>query len=364
MKITGAEFGYFRIPLAETLVSASFTLTHRELVTVEISTDGRVSGTGWFTTPGVGAAAAMRLAQEHMAPLLIGQDPRNHELLWKRLWSRCHYAGPGGLTTLAISGIDIALWDIKGKLAGEPLHRLLGGSRDAVGVYASSINLHLEKDRLLEQVEGQLQAGYQAFKIKLGRATIEEDLDRCKAVRALIGPGRDLMLDVNQKWRGGEARQALALLGETKPLFIEEPLLSDDVAGHTQLRRASNVPVAVGEQLCNRYDFWNYVREEAADYLQPCVWKVGGITEWLKVAALAGCANLMISPHGALELSVHLAAAVPNSDRIENIFGVGLHELQVTTVETPIVNGMMTPPDAPGHGVVLDGPALTDFRVD
>ena len=363
MKITGVVLRYFRIPLAETLISAKFTLTHRELVSVEISTDSHVTGVGWFTTPGVGAAAARKLAEEHMVPLLLGEDPRNHELLWERLWAKCHYAGPGGLTTLAISGFDIALWDIKGKLAGEPLHRLLGGARRAVGVYASSINLHLEMDRLLDQVERQMSAGYKAFKIKLGRPTAEEDLDRCRAVRSLIGPACDLMLDANQKWRSGEARQRLAILEETKPLFIEEPILSDDVAGHSQLRRASNVPVAVGEQLCNRYEFWNYVREEAADYLQPCVWKVGGITEWMKIANMAQCANLIISPHGALELSIHLAAAIGNCDRIENIFGVGLHELGITTVPPRIVDGLMVPDETPGHGVVLDGEALSTFNV-
>lgn len=361
MKITDVAFRYFRIPLAETLVSAKFTLTHRELVIVDVATDGGVAGTGWFTTPGVGAAAARQLAEEHMAPLLIGEDPRNHELLWDRLWAKCHFAGPGGLTTLAISGIDIALWDIKGKLAGEPLHRLLGGCRTRVGVYASSINLHLDRDRLLAQVEGQLAAGYRAFKIKLGRPTAEEDLERCRAVRALIGPECDLMLDANQKWRAGEAVQRLAMLAETKPLFIEEPILSDDVAGHARLRAASTVPVAVGEQLCNRYEFWNYVREGAADFLQPCVWKVGGMTEWMKVAAMAQCANLTISPHGALELSLHLAAAIPNSDRIENIFGVSLHELGATTVETRIVDGMAAPGEEPGHGVVFDGPALERY---
>lgn len=364
MKISNVAFRYFRIPLAETLISAKFTLTHRELVIVDIDTDSGVSGVGWFTTPGVGATAAKRLAEEHMAPLLLGQDPRDHERLWDQMWAKCHFAGPGGLTTLAISGIDIALWDIKGKLAREPLYRLLGGYSRQVGVYASSINLHLDADRLLSQVEGQLSAGYRAFKIKLGRPTAEEDLERCQAVRDLIGPECDLMLDANQKWWAGEAVQRLATLAKTRPLFIEEPILSDDVAGHARLKAQSVVPVAVGEQLCNKYEFWNYVRESAADFLQPCVWKVGGVTEWMKVAAMAQCANLTISPHGALELSLHLAAAIPNSDRIENIFGVSLHELGATTAHIAIANGTARPGDTPGHGVVFDGPALARYNSD
>lgn len=364
MKITSAEFEYYRIPLAEKLVSAKFTLTHREMVKVDIATDAGVNGVGWFMTPGVGAAAAMKLCQDSLAPAIIGQDPRNHEMIWDRLWSLCHFAGPGGLTTLAISGIDIALWDIKGKLAGEPLYRLLGGAKAEVGVYASNVNLHLEKDRLIEQAETHLAAGYRAFKMKLGRPTPEEDLDRCRAVRSVIGSECDLMIDANQKWRSGEAVQRMAMLAEVKPLFIEEPILSDDIAGHARLRGQSPVPVAVGEQLCNKYEFWNYIRDDAVDYVQPCVWKVGGITEWMKIAAIAQTANLIVSPHGALELSVHLAAAIPNSERIEHIFGVTLFSLGATTVEPPIVNGAMKPAETPGHGVLLDGPALERYKVD
>lgn len=362
MKITHADFGYYRIPLKNTLVSAKFTLTHRELVTVRIYTDEGVEGIGWFTTPGVGAKAAKLLAEEHMTPLLLGQDPRNNQRIWDSLWTKCHFAGPGGLTTLAISGIDIALWDIKAKLADEPFWRLLGGAHDRVGVYASNINLHLDLDAVLEQTEIQLSTGYNAFKVKLGRPTAEEDLDRCRALRRLIGPERELMLDANQKWQTGEAIQRCQILAETRPLFIEEPLLSDDVAGHARLCGQTSIPVAVGEQLCNRYEFWNYVRSEAVDYVQPCVWKVGGITEWMKIATLAECANLVVSPHGALELSLHLAAAIPNSSKIENIFGVSLFELGATKSEIPIVDGMISPPEMPGHGVTFDGD-ITEFAV-
>lgn len=362
MKITDIRIRCFRIPLKRTLVSAKFTLTHREMILVEVDTDRIVSGLGWSTTPGVGASAAARLAQDYMKPLLIGEDPRKTEALWLKLWENCHYAGPAGITTLAISALDIAFWDIKGKLADAPLHRLLGGARDEIGVYASGINLHLEKDDLLAQIEAELAAGYDAFKLKLGRPA-EEDLDRCRAVRKLIGPNRELMVDANQKWRAAEAGVRCAMLAETFPLFIEEPLLSDDIAGHSRLCAASPVPVAVGEQLCNRFEFWNYVRAEAADFLQPCVWKVGGITEWMKVAVLAQCANLPISPHGAVELSVHLASAIPNATKIENISGVSLFELGAVDEPMPVRNGMLKPGDAPGHGVVIGVDGISEHEV-
>ena len=362
MKITRVASKAYRLPLRERLISSKITMTHRELVLVTIETDAGASGTGWCTTAGVGALAVQRLVDAYLAPLLIGEDPRNNERIWQRLWIDCHAAGPGGITTLALSTIDIALWDIKGKLAREPLHRLLGGARDAVGIYASAINLHLTQEQLLAQVEDHLRQGYAAFKLKVGRADASEDLDRCRAVRKLIG-GRELMLDANQKWTAGEAAQRCRGLAEVAPLFIEEPLLSDDVAGHAHVRAHGGVPVAIGELLCNRYEFWNYVRADAVDYLQPDVWKVGGITEFLKIAALAQCANLTVSPHGALELSVHLAGAIHNCSKVENIFGLSLHELGATSAPVEIADGNIAMPDAPGHGVVFDGAALAKHEI-
>jgi L-alanine-DL-glutamate epimerase-like enolase superfamily enzyme len=341
------------------MVSSRVTMTHRELVLVEIETDAGISGTGWCTTAGVGGMAAKALIEAYLALTLIGEDPRNTERLWRRTWMECHAAGPGGITTLALSAIDIALWDIKAKALGEPLHRLLGGARSSVPVYASAINLHLTQGQLLDQVKSHLAMGYTAFKLKIGKPDLYEDVERCRAVRALIGSSGQLMLDANQKWGMGEAIQRCTLLAGVSPLFVEEPLLSDDVHGHRKLRDATGVPIALGEQLCNRYDFWNYVRDDAADFLQPDVWKVGGISEFMKIAALGSAANIDISSHGAMEISVHLAAAVPNALHIENIFGLNLHDFGATATPMPIKDGKLVPPDAPGHGVIFDGPSLT-----
>src|SRR5262249_33953584 len=156
--------------------------------------------------------------------------------------------------------LDIALWDIKAKALGEPLHRLLGGARPSVPVYASAINLHLTKEQLVAQARSQLDQGYTQFKLKVGKPDLYEDVDRCKAGREVIGPNSLLMVDANQKWGIGEAVQRCTLLAEISPYFIEEPLLSDDVHGHRKLRDAAGVPIAMGEQLTNRYDFWNYIR--------------------------------------------------------------------------------------------------------
>jgi L-alanine-DL-glutamate epimerase-like enolase superfamily enzyme len=358
MKITRVSVRGYRLPLRERLQSSSVSMTHRELVPVEVETDAGITGIGWSTTAGVGGMAAKALIEAYLAPTLIGEDPRNVERLWRRLWKECHAAGPGGITTLAIAAIDIALWDIKAKAVGEPLHRLLGGARASVSVYASAINLHLTKDQLIAQVKDHLSQGYRAFKLKVGKPDPMEDVDRCRAVREVIGTGCVMMLDANQKWNIGEAIQRCGLLAQTSPMFIEEPLLSDDVHGHRKLRDATGVPIAVGEQLCNRYEFWNYVRDDAVDFLQPDIWKVGGITEFIKIVALGAAANIDISPHASLELSQHLAAAVPNALHIENIFGLNLHDFGATAKPFAVQDGRAVLGDAPGHGVVFDGPSL------
>ncbi len=358
MKIRHTTCRAFRMPLKQTFSSARVTMTHRELVLVEIETEEGERGVGWCTTAGVGAAAVHALIVGYLAPMLTGSDPRNTEQIWQRLWMECHAAGPAGITTLAVAAIDIALWDLKAKAAGEPLHRLLGGARQSVEVYASAINLHLSKEALVEQARQQREEGYKSFKIKVGRQPLHEDRDRCLAVREVIGPECTLMLDANQKWTVGEAILRTRSLLDAGPLFIEEPLLSDTIGGHAKLRDATGMAIAVGEQLCNRYEFWNYVSAGAVDYLQPDVWKVGGITEFMKIAALGAASGIPLSPHGATELSVHLAAALPNALHVENIFGLNLFDFGATATPLQILDGRYTLGTEPGHGVVLDFDAL------
>ncbi|WEX10926.1 mandelate racemase/muconate lactonizing enzyme family protein [Chelativorans sp. AA-79] len=363
MKISRITCSAFRMPLKQAVSSSRVTMTHRELVVVEVEVDNGEIGVGWCTTAGVGAAAVHALISGYLAPMLLGSDPRNTEQIWQRLWMECHAAGPGGITTLAISAIDIAMWDIKAKNAGEPLYRLLGGARTSVQVYASAINLHLSMEDLVEQVRAQSSDGYTAFKIKVGRPGLYEDRERCLAIRKIIGDNGCLMLDANQKWSVGEATQRIRILLDAAPLFIEEPLLSDDVGGHMKLRNATGMPIAVGEQLCNRFEFWNYVHDGATDYLQPDVWKVGGITEFLKIAALGAAAGLPISPHGAMELSVHLAAALPNALHVENIFGLNLFDFGATSGPMAIANGRYVLGSGRGHGVTFSAAALEEHKL-
>ncbi|MEO7241686.1 MAG: mandelate racemase/muconate lactonizing enzyme family protein [Variovorax sp.] len=364
MRIAEVVTGTYRIPLAEAWVSAKYRITHHEYVVTEVRTECGETGAGWCQTIGLGGLAIEQLVCAYLAPTLVGEDPANTERIWSRLWDECHFLGPAGITTLALATVDIALWDIKAKVAGMPLYRLLGGVADSVGVYASAVNLHLTQDELLAQVEEQLAQGYTTFKLKIGRGDPVEDLERMRAVRKLIGPSRTLLLDVNQRWTSGEALVRLKSLAEVNPGWIEEPMLSDDVAGHAHLRRTCGVPIAVGEQLGSRYDFWAYIRGEAADILQPNVWKVGGVGEWMKIAHAAQLANLVVAPHNSLELSCHLVGAIRNGFMVENIFGGNLSDLGVVEEPVNVVNGRIALPQQPGHGVIFQRDKLETHRLE
>jgi L-alanine-DL-glutamate epimerase-like enolase superfamily enzyme len=359
IQIESVQATVLRVPLPTPVRSATIRITHRDVVVCEVRATGGASGVGWAVLPGKAGRAVLSLIEDDLVPKVEGSDVWAHERLWQGLWRDMHFVGPGGPVTLAIAAIDIALWDLRARLVGVPFHRLFGGARDRVPAYASAINLHLSEDELVGQTEAFLSQGFNAFKIKIGKPDPLEDRARIAAVRKAIGPDRTLYLDANQGWTPGDAPGLLASLAEFAPGMIEEPLLSDDIAGHALLRQRTTVPIALGEQLSNKYEFWNYVRAEAADILQPNVWKVGGITEWLKVAHMAQHANLPVAPHAGLELSMHMCAAVQNGQMVERMIDGDLSDLGLFNESVAADNGIIVLPDRPGHGFTIDWKRMT-----
>lgn len=190
---------------------------------------------------------------------LIGEDPIRVSGIWQKLWDEARGVGSGGVTSLALTSIDIALWDLAAKSNHVPLYQLLGGSKERILAYGSGINLNLSLDDLLAQLEGFLEQGYQAVKLKVGKDNPEEDVERIAAVRKLIGPERLLLVDANQKWTVGDAVLRTAMLEPYHVFWMEEPLISDDVDGHVRLRQAVKTPIAVGENLWNKFQFAEYI---------------------------------------------------------------------------------------------------------
>jgi L-alanine-DL-glutamate epimerase-like enolase superfamily enzyme len=363
VRIREVDCRLYRIAPTVRIQDSIQQVTHWEWIVTTVTVEGGATGTGFCYTGGLGGHAVRELVMAYLAPLVVGLDARDVERVWTRGWWELHSLGTGGLTRLALATVDIALWDLLAQRAGVPLYRLLGGARDRVPAYGSGINMHLEGEALREQMRGFLARGYRAVKMKVGRDSPQEDVERVAAVREVVGPDVRLMVDANQKWTAGEAVRRAAALRAFDPYWLEEPLLADDREGHVHVRRAGGVPVAVGESLYTRYEFADWIRAGAVDVVQADVCRVGGFTEWLKIARLAESANLPMAPHFVLELSVHALCAVPNGLILEDLQGGSLTELGVLAEPLRVVDGWGTPPARPGHGVVFDAAALRRHEV-
>jgi L-alanine-DL-glutamate epimerase-like enolase superfamily enzyme len=362
MKITSADARCYRVPLPAPWGSSTHRITHHELVVTRLRADSKEEGVGWAYTVGAGGTSVAALLSDHLLPRLEGRDPAAVEQIWHELWLDTRDLG-AGITRLALASADIALWDLNAKSVGQPLCAVLGGSRGPVEAYGSGVNLHLPLDQLLEQVERWQRRGYQAFKIKVGSENPEADVERVRAVRAKIGPRAPLMVDANQKWTAAEAIQRIATLEPFNLAWVEEPLIADDVPGHARVRAHVGPPIAIGENVYTRYQFTEYLRQGAVDIVQPDVARIGGITEWLKVAHLAQGYNLPVAAHLMLEISGHLHCAVQNASILEDVEGGSLTELGVLRDPIRVEHGRFTPPPVPGHGVRFDWDALGRFEV-
>ena len=291
-------------PWAADVTSVGIVATH------VVRSDG-AEGWGFSWTPQIGATAVHALLSDDIAHAAIGRSAEPGEA-WQGLWEHLHEAGGGGITTIALAGLDLALWDAAARTREMPVSSLIGRRRDRVRAYGSGVNLHYTQDELLAQVQRWIDTGFTAVKIKVGKPDIAEDVDRVGAVRELLGPDRALMIDANQRWDLARATASVEALSPFDLAWIEEPLRADDLAGHTELARRIDVPIAVGENLHNAHRFDDFLRAGAAQIVQPNIVRVGGITPLLTIAALAAEHGAALHPHLLPELSGQLALTLPD----------------------------------------------------
>jgi L-alanine-DL-glutamate epimerase-like enolase superfamily enzyme len=314
-------------------------------VTLSDGTEGH--GLSW--TPTIGAHAVLALLRHDIAEAATGRDA-DPEAVWQPLWEHLHEAGGGGLTTIALAGLDLALWDAAARRAGRSFAGLLGRRRQSVEVYGSGVNLHYTLDELRAQAERWVAAGFDAVKIKVGRPDLAEDVERVAAVRDVLGPERRLMIDANQRWDLERATAALPALAPYAPAWIEEPLRAEDLAGHAELARRTPIPLAVGENLHTAYRFEEYLRAGAARVVQPNVVRVGGITPFRRIAALAREHGVALHPHLLPELSGQLALTLDADAMVEEVEDAGFGSLGVLDGPPPVrvAGGRLTEAEA-GH---------------
>jgi L-alanine-DL-glutamate epimerase-like enolase superfamily enzyme len=359
MRITSLETGLYRIQLPVALSDSTHgTITHFELITARLRDSDGAEGVGYTYTVGAGGAAIHALIDQGLRPVLIGADADGIEALWQKMWWHLHYGGRGGSVCLAISACDIALWDLKARRFNTPLWRLLGGFDPAVPCYAGGIDLEFPLDALLRQTDDNLGKGFRAIKMKVGRPRLSEDVERVRAMRAHLGPDFPLMVDANMRWTVDEAIRAARAMQDSNLVWLEEPTIPDDVAGHARIVRDGGLPIATGENLHTLHEFKAMIEAGGVTYPEPDVTNCGGVTVFMKVAHLAEAYNLPLTSHGVHDLTVHLLAAAPNRSYLE-VHGFGLDRY----IAEPLVirDGNAIAPERPGHGVQFDWQSLANL---
>jgi L-alanine-DL-glutamate epimerase-like enolase superfamily enzyme len=348
-----------RLPLTVPISDAKvFTGRQKPMTEVvflfaEITTEQGHSGIGFSYSKRAGGPAQYAHAKE-VAEGIIGEDPNDIGRIYtKLLWAGAS-VGRSGVATQALAAIDIALYDLKAKRAGLPLAKLLGSYRDSVQTYNTSGGfLNATLDEVKARATQSVEEGIGGIKIKVGLPDSKEDLRRVAGIREHIGWDVPLMVDANQQWDRATALRMGRQLEEFNLIWIEEPLDAYDFEGHAHLAHVLDTPIATGEMLASVAEHKGLINANSCDIIQPDAPRVGGITQFLRLAALADERGLGLAPHFAMEIHLHLAAAYPREPWVEHFDW--LDPLFEERLETK--NGRMIVPDRPGLGVTLSGQA-------
>lgn len=328
---------------------------------VHIKTDEGIEGFG------VGVSESKGIIEGQLKSVLVGEDPLCHEKLWDDMFWKVRGYGRKGVAFCAISSLDIALWDLKAKIFGVPLYRLLGPYTDTVPIYGSGGWTSFDEAGLIKEQTGYVERGIPRVKMKVAinfGQDEAQDMKRLAAVRKAIGDDVELFVDANN---GYYAKQAIAMgrrFQDYNVRWFEEPVLADDIQGLAAIAKAIDIPVATGEHEYTKYGFKELIAQGGADIVQPDVGRVGGITEWMKVAHLAHAFNLPVAPHAVQLVHLHLACATPNL-RVVEYLGVSEETDKIFYTEFPEPkNGMWSPyPDKPGLGLELNPKSVEKYRV-
>ncbi|MDV6271170.1 mandelate racemase/muconate lactonizing enzyme family protein [Rhodococcus globerulus] len=363
-EIVSIETYALAVPLSRPIADATAAMSHWTVPVVEITTkDGRV-GTG-ISGVHAGPELLCNVINDYYAPELLGTASEDILGIWNRLyWLPTHWVGRAGAVHMALAMVDIALWDLAAQRAGVPLWRLLGGTPDPIQAYNTDAGwLNLSEAELVRDLSSLTDAGWNRVKIKVGKPDWREDARRSRAVRKAIGDDVTLMCDANQRWDLATANRLLPVFEEVEMDWVEEPLHADDLDGHAALQAKTVLDIAAGESIYSFQQFSSFIAHDAIRVVQVDVTRVGGVTEWLQVAAHASARGLRVAPHAGDMMQVH-----------QHLVGTGLSSVspliefipwtQHAYVDRSVVReGFLERPQIPGASTAIAAEARQSWQL-
>ena len=346
------------VPMRRPLKTGGGEVATAAMVLIDLLTEEGITGRSYVFCPTPLVLEPIAKLLSNLAPLIEG-DPLAPVAIEQKMQKTFRLLGPQGLTAMATAGIDMAAWDALARACGVPLVRLLGGEPRRIPAYNSCGLGMIGAGRAAEEAQELVAPGFEAIKVRLGYPALETDVEVVRTIRSSVGEDVVLMSDYNQSLSVVEAgRRAAALEGEGL-YWIEEPTRADDYSGHARIRHESRTPIQIGENWWGPHDMAKSVEAGASDYAMADAMKIGGVTGWLRAAALAESAGLPLSSHLFTEISAHLLATSPTSHWLEYV------DWATPILEEPlrVEDGYASVPDVPGIGLGWDEEAVRRYSV-
>jgi D-arabinonate dehydratase len=378
MKITKLEVIPLKRTLEKPFVGGTYRITNRFTIITRIYADNGLIGEVYGGDEDMTQDEIVSLMRDHLAPLIIGEDPRDFERLWRKMFFCDVDLGNRGLHTLdlhnrgilmqAISAVDMALWDLLGKTYDVPLYKLLGGYQKkvpviSIGGYYRDEN---EEQLLREEIEGLLERQLSGIKLKVGRATLERDLDRLNTVRKAGGDNFVILCDANQGWTPEDAVRFCRAAESFNVRWMEEPVRwYDQLDGLRMVREGASIPVCAGQGEITSFGCRDLVTKGKVNVLNVDVTLTGGVTEWKRIADMAALFHVEMGHHEEPQVALHLLASKPNSTYVEIFANEARDPLWYDLpVQQPLIqDGFMHLPDKPGLGIELNTDTISKYRV-